>query len=209
MIELGKTQCLNVVKKVDFGVYLGTEEDKVLLPKKMVPEDIEAGDALTVFVYRDSSDRLIATTKTPKVQLGQLAVLKVSQVSKIGAFLDWGLEKDLFMPFKEIKRFIIYYRQIGINAVILNLAGNVVAFMPFGFFLPLVSEHKIKFFKVFITAFSLSLSIELIQLISKVGSCDVDDLILNTLGGILGYWCFCIYKNMNRAYKKSKEQGKR
>ena len=92
------------------------------------------------------------------------------------------------VPFKEIKRFIIYYRQIGINAVILNLAGNVVAF---------------------ITAFSLSLSIELIQLISKVGSCDVDDLILNTLGGLLGYWCFCIYKNMNRAYKKSKEQGKR
>ena len=91
------------------------------------------------------------------------------------------------VPFKEIKRFIIYYRQIGINAVILNLAGNVVAFMPF----------------------SLSLSIELIQLISKVGSCDVDDLILNTLGGLLGYWCFCIYKNMNRAYKKSKEQGKR
>ena len=110
------------------------------------------------------------------------------------------------VPFKEIKRFIIYYRQIGINAVILNLAGNVVAFI---FFLPLVSEHKIKFFKVFITAFSLSLSIELIQLISKVGSCDVDDLILNTLGGLLGYWCFCIYKNMNRAYKKSKEQGKR
>ena len=101
MIELGKTQCLNVVKKVDFGVYLGTEEDKVLLPKKMVPEDIEAGDALTVFVYRDSSDRLIATTKTPKVQLGQLAVLKVSQVSKIGAFLDWGLEKDLLLPYHE------------------------------------------------------------------------------------------------------------
>ena len=96
------------------------------------------------------------------------------------------------VPFKEIKRFIIYYRQIGINAVILNLAGNVVAFMPFGFFLPLVSEHKIKFFKVFITAFSLSLSIELIQLISKVGSCDVDDLILNTLGGLLGYWCLIL-----------------
>lgn len=114
------------------------------------------------------------------------------------------------VPFKEIKRFIIYYRQIGINAVILNLAGNVVAFMPIWIFsCLLVSEHKIKFFKVFITAFSLSLSIELIQLISKVGSCDVDDLILNTLGGLLGYWCFCIYKNMNRAYKKSKEQGKR
>ena len=59
MIELGKTQCLNVVKIVDFGIYLGTEEDKVLLPKKQVPQDIEVGDALTVFVYRDSSDRLI------------------------------------------------------------------------------------------------------------------------------------------------------
>ncbi len=101
MIELGKKQCLNVVKKTDFGVYLGTQEDKVLLPGKMVPEDIEVGDALTVFVYRDSSDRLIATTREPKVLLGSLAVLRVSQVGKIGAFLDWGLEKDLFLPFKE------------------------------------------------------------------------------------------------------------
>lgn len=101
MIELGKTQCLNIVKKTSFGVYLGTEEDKVLLPAKMVPEDAEIGDALTVFVYRDSSDRLIATTKTPKIQLGELAVLRVMQVGKIGAFLDWGLEKDLFLPFKE------------------------------------------------------------------------------------------------------------
>lgn len=101
MIELGKMQCLNVVKIVDFGVYLGTEQDKVLLPKKQVPEDIEIGDALTVFVYRDSSDRLIATINQPKILLGELAVLKVSQVSKIGAFLDWGLEKDLFLPFKE------------------------------------------------------------------------------------------------------------
>jgi hypothetical protein len=101
MIELGKTQCLNVVKIVDFGVYLGTEEDKVLLPKKQVPEDIEVGDALTVFVYRDSSDRLIATTRKPKLELGEIALLKVSQVGKIGAFLDWGLEKDLLLPFKE------------------------------------------------------------------------------------------------------------
>jgi hypothetical protein len=101
MIELGKQQCLNIVKKVEFGVYLGTEDDKVLLPAKQVPPDVEVGDALTVFVYRDSSDRLIATTKKPKIMLGQLAKLRVSQVSKIGAFLDWGLEKDLFLPFKE------------------------------------------------------------------------------------------------------------
>ena len=101
MIELGKTQCLNVVKITDFGVYLGTEEEKVLLPKKEVPEDTEVGDAFTVFVYRDSSDRLIATTRKPKIELGKTAVLKVSQTEKIGAFLDWGLEKDLLLPFKE------------------------------------------------------------------------------------------------------------
>lgn len=101
MIELGKVQCLNVVKLVDFGVYLGTKDEKVLLPKKQVPSDIEVGDALSVFVYRDSSDRLIATTRLPKIELGKTAVLKVSQIGKIGAFLDWGLEKDLFLPFKE------------------------------------------------------------------------------------------------------------
>ena len=101
MIQLGKTQCLNVIKKTDFGVYLGTEDDKVLLPKKQVPEDIEIGDALTVFIYKDSSDRLIATTNKPKVQLGGLARLKVCEVSNIGAFLDWGLEKDLLLPYHE------------------------------------------------------------------------------------------------------------
>ena len=101
MIELGKTQCLNIVKVTDFGVYLGTEEDKVLLPKKQVPDDVEVGDALTVFVYRDSSDRLIATTNKPKIQLGELKRLKVSQITGIGAFLDWGLEKDLLLPFRE------------------------------------------------------------------------------------------------------------
>ena len=101
MIQLGKTQCLNVIKKTDFGVYLGTEDDKVLLPKKQVPENIEIGDALTVFIYKDSSDRLIATTNKPKVQLGGLARLKVCEVSNIGAFLDWGLEKNILLPYKE------------------------------------------------------------------------------------------------------------
>ena len=101
MIELGKTQCLNIVKVTDFGVYLGTEEYKVLLPKKQVPDDVEVGDALTVFVYRDSSDRLIATTNKPKIQLGELKRLKVSQVTGIGAFLDWGLEKNILLPYKE------------------------------------------------------------------------------------------------------------
>ena len=101
MIELGIKQCLNVVKATDFGVYLGTEDDKVLLPKKQVPEGTEIGDALTVFVYRDSSDRLSATTNEPLIELGQVTVLKVAEVGTIGAFLNWGLEKDLLLPFKE------------------------------------------------------------------------------------------------------------
>ena len=100
-MELGKKQVLTVVKQVDFGVYLGSEKEKVLLPKKQVPEGIEPGDPVEVFLYKDSSDRLIATTNEPKLMLGELAVLSVLQVGKLGAFLDWGLEKDLFLPFRE------------------------------------------------------------------------------------------------------------
>ena len=101
MIELGKIQPLMVVNKTEFGVYLGNEKEKVLLPGKYADPDVEEGDAYSVFVYRDSMDRLIATTLTPYITLGQVKALKVKQVTKIGAFLDWGLEKDLLLPFKE------------------------------------------------------------------------------------------------------------
>lgn len=100
-MKLGKKQMLMVVKKVDFGVYLGNEEEKVLLPKKQVPEGVEIGDPVEVFLYKDSSDRLIATTNEPKVTLGELAVLTVADTGKYGAFLNWGLEKDLFLPFRQ------------------------------------------------------------------------------------------------------------
>lgn len=100
-MKLGEKQVLTVVKKVDFGVYLGSDEERVLLPKKQVPAGIETGDPVEVFLYKDSSDRMIATTKEPKITLGQLAVLEVADVGKIGAFLDWGLEKDLLLPFRE------------------------------------------------------------------------------------------------------------
>lgn len=100
-MRLGEKQVLTVVKVVDFGVYLGSDEERVLLPKKQVPEGIEAGDPVEVFLYKDSSDRMIATTNEPKITLGQLAVLEVADVGRIGAFLDWGLEKDLLLPFKE------------------------------------------------------------------------------------------------------------
>lgn len=100
-MRLGEKQVLTVVKIVDFGVYLGSDEERVLLPKKQVPAGIEIGDPIEVFLYKDSSDRMIATTKEPKVTLGKLAVLEVVDVARIGAFLDWGLEKDLLLPFKE------------------------------------------------------------------------------------------------------------
>ena len=100
-MRLGEKQVLTVVKKVDFGVYLGSDEERVLLPKKQVPEGIEVGDPVEVFLYKDSSNRMIATTKEPKLTLGRLAVLEVVDVGRIGAFLDWGLEKDLLLPFKE------------------------------------------------------------------------------------------------------------
>lgn len=105
MIELGKYQILTIVKRTEFGVYLAENEksdDKVLLPIKQVPEDAKTGDKLRVFIYRDSDDRLIATTNTPKLTVGEIAVLKVNDVTKIGAFLDWGLERDILLPFKEM-----------------------------------------------------------------------------------------------------------
>ena len=103
-MKLGQKQMMTVVKIVDFGVYLGTDKEKVLLPKKQVPAGIEVGDPMEVFLYKDSMDRLIATTNEPKIMLGELAVLEVAAVGKIGAFLDWGLEKDLFLPFKQQTR---------------------------------------------------------------------------------------------------------
>lgn len=105
MIKLGEKQRLTVVKQVEFGVYLASSMDdvqeKVLLPVKQVPENIQIGDELEVFLYKDSKDRLIATTKEPKLVMGQIAELTVSQVNKFGAFLDWGLEKDLMLPYKQ------------------------------------------------------------------------------------------------------------
>lgn len=117
MIRLGERQKLVIVKKVDFGVYVAPAEyqhnaehqhnteaqqnSKVLLPAKYVPENARIGDEIEVFIYRDSKDRMIATTLVPKLEMGQVARLRVAQVGKYGAFLDWGLEKDLMLPFKQ------------------------------------------------------------------------------------------------------------
>ena len=107
MIKTGYKQQLTVVKKVDFGVYLAEEgapdldKERVLLPASRVPEGTQVGDKLDAFIYRDSEDRQIATLQEPKLMIGGLARLKVLQVTKIGAFLEWGLEKDLFLPYAQ------------------------------------------------------------------------------------------------------------
>lgn len=100
-MRLGEKQVLTIEKVVDFGVYLGDGKEQVLLPKRQVPKGVEPGDPVEVFLYKDSQDRIIATTNEPYLKLGELAVLKVADTGKNGAFLDWGLEKDLFLPFRE------------------------------------------------------------------------------------------------------------
>lgn len=127
-IKLGKFNQLEVVKKVDFGVYLdGGESGEILLPTRYVPEGCEVGEMLNVFIYLDNEERLIATTLTPLVQVGQFAYLEVNWVNQFGAFLNWGLMKDLFVPFREQKmkmqvgrKYIVYvyvdeesYRIVG------------------------------------------------------------------------------------------------
>ncbi len=140
MIRLGEFQKLVIIKKVEFGVYLTTEElaqeqeqevpqdCRILLPGKYVPENSQIGDVLEVFIYRDSKDRLIATTLQPKLVMGQAARLRVAQVSKIGAFLDWGLEKDLFLPFKQQKKRVSEGEEVLVSLYI-DKSGRLCATM--------------------------------------------------------------------------------
>ncbi|HAS39323.1 MAG TPA: GntR family transcriptional regulator, partial [Microscillaceae bacterium] len=106
MIKYGEHNRLKVNREVDFGAYLIDEDtqQEVLIPKRYIPANTQVGDELEVFVYFDSEDRLIATTETPKAQVGEFAYLKVIAVSRVGAFLNWGLTKDLLLPYREQKR---------------------------------------------------------------------------------------------------------
>ena len=108
MVEIGKLNNLRVVKEVDFGVYLdGDDLGEILLPKKYVPKDCVPDSIIEVFIYLDSEDRIIATTQKPYAMVGEFAELKVVSVSAVGAFLDWGLQKDLLVPFREQKQKMI------------------------------------------------------------------------------------------------------
>ena len=105
MIKLGDYNTLRVVKRVDFGFYLdGGDEGEILLPKRYVPKGLNIGDDITVFIYLDQDEKLVATTQEPLAKVGEFAWLECAWTNEYGAFLNWGLMKDLFCPFREQKQ---------------------------------------------------------------------------------------------------------
>jgi predicted RNA-binding protein (virulence factor B family) len=119
MVKIGKYNTLSVIKYVDFGVYLdGGDGIEILLPTRYVPEGLKVGDDINVFIYKDSEDRIIATTEHPYAQVGEFAYLQVNQVNQAGAFLDWGLPKDLLVPYSQQRSKM---RQDGIYLVYVYL----------------------------------------------------------------------------------------
>ena len=157
MIRLGEKQELTVIKKVEFGVYLAEEstpEEKVLLPIKQVPRDAELGSKIDVFIYKDSSDRLIATTHTPKIMLGDVRVLTVKDTGKIGAFMDWGLEKDVLLPFREQTRKVSKGEEV-LCALYVDKSGRLCVTMNVYPYL-LNNSHYAKDDKVIGTVYEIS-----------------------------------------------------
>ncbi len=128
MIELGKYNILRIVKILDFGAYLdGGNSGEILLPARYVPESCKENDEIEVFIYLDSEDRLIATTEHPYAQVGEFALLRVNAVNRYGAFLDWGLMKDVLVPFREQKVSMQQGRSYLVYLYIDNATKRIVA----------------------------------------------------------------------------------
>ncbi len=128
MLEIGRINTLQVYKEVTFGLYLdGGEAGEILLPKRYIPEGTRVQDWLDVFIYLDSEDRLIATTETPKVMVDECAYLKVVSVTPVGAFLDWGLPKDLLVPFNEQDRPMVVGRSYVVVVALDDATNRIIA----------------------------------------------------------------------------------
>lgn len=139
MTEIGKINHLYVVKEVDFGIYLdGGDLGEILMPKRYVPEGTQPEDMIDAFIYLDSEDRLVATTEKPLAMVGEFALLEVVAVTPVGAFLNWGLPKDLFVPFREQrqpmeegKKYLVYVyvdtntKRIAASSKIENYLDNI------------------------------------------------------------------------------------
>lgn len=145
MIKVGRSYELDVIKATDFGFYLDAEElGEVLLPIKYAPEDLEVGDYLEVFLYLDSEGRPIATTQKPKARVGEFAYLKVVANTEVGAFLDWGLDKDLLVPFSEQHRPMEVGHAYLVHVYINDADGRIVASSKIDKFLDDEKPHDFK-----------------------------------------------------------------
>ena len=144
MINIGDFNTLRAKRFTQHGWYLAcTEDEEVLLPQKYVPEDFKENDLLEVFVYKDSEDRIVATTETPYAIVGEFSYLEVKDVSKVGAFMDWGLEKDLLVPFREQKKTL----EVGSKAIVFvyldEQTGRIAASCKVDKFIePIDEEYK-------------------------------------------------------------------
>lgn len=153
-ILLGQKNTLKAMWRVDFGMYLeGNEEGKILLPERYVPEDLEIGDEIEVFVYLDNEERLVATTLEPKAMVGDFAYLEVAWVNEYGAFLNWGLMKDLFCPFREQKVRMQRGQRYQVYCYIDDLTYRIVCSSKIDKFMQgrenvnLFSEHLLEYIK--------------------------------------------------------------
>ncbi len=145
MISLGRSYKLGVIKKVDFGFYLDARElGEVLLPKKYAPQGLAPGDVLEVFLYLDANGLPVATTQTPKVQVGEFAYLPVVDCTDVGAFLDWGLDKDLLVPFAEQHRPMVEGKSYLVYVYIDDADGRIVASSKIDKFLDDDRPHRFK-----------------------------------------------------------------
>ncbi|GAB2473115.1 GntR family transcriptional regulator [Hymenobacter qilianensis] len=136
MLALGDYNELEVARAVDFGLYLTSDDGDLLLPIKYVPEGTQIGDRLRVFVYRDSEDRLIATTLEPLARVGEFAALTVRDVSSNGAFLEWGLEKDLFLPYRNQRQALRVGQRATVYVYLDENSDRIVASSKWEKYLP-------------------------------------------------------------------------
>jgi predicted RNA-binding protein (virulence factor B family) len=125
MLRLGKRNCLEVYRMVEFGAFLTDNDEEVLLPRKFVTEGTKLGDKIDVFLYLDSEDRPVATTQTPKALVGDTVFLEVKDTTDIGAFMDWGLDKDLFVPFKEQKDRMLKGKSYVVRLILDKVSGRI------------------------------------------------------------------------------------
>lgn len=132
MVDLGNYNELEIAREVDFGVYLTSEDGDILLPRKYIPEGAKVGDKVRVFVYRDSEDRVIATNLEPKATVGEFACLTVKDNTPVGAFLDWGLEKDLLVPLHNQKDRMVPGRKYCVYVYVDETTDRIVATTKLG-----------------------------------------------------------------------------